>query len=85
MPKLSAPVVLAALLWSGQAACSELEQVTNSLGMTFNKVPAGTFMMGSAPDAPGREPDEVRREVTLNEPFYLQTTPVTRGQWLDTR
>lgn len=82
MPKLFAPVVLAALLWSGQGACSELEQVTNYLGMTFNKVPAGTFMMGSAPDAPGHEPDEIRRQVTLTESFYLQTTPVTRGQWL---
>lgn len=82
MSRLSASALLAALCWSGQGACSEPEQVTNDLGMTFNRVPAGAFMMGSTPDAPGHEPDEVRRKVTLTEPFYLQTTPVTRGQWL---
>ncbi|OQY57624.1 MAG: hypothetical protein B6245_16160 [Desulfobacteraceae bacterium 4572_88] len=27
---------------------------TNSLGMTFNRIPAGTFMMGSPEDEPGR-------------------------------
>ncbi|GGY83686.1 formylglycine-generating enzyme family protein [Marinobacter zhanjiangensis] len=83
MPKLSTPVLLAALLSSGHVSGSEPEQVTNILGMSFNKVPAGTFLMGSAPDAPGHEPDEVQRQVTISEPFYLQTTPVTRGQWLE--
>ena len=83
MSKLSTPVVLAALVWSGQAFSEQPEQFTNSLGMTFNRVPAGTFMMGSPADAPGHEPDEQRHQVTLSEPFYLQTTPVTRGQWLE--
>lgn len=82
MPKFSVPVVLAALFYSGHGLGSEPEQVTNTLGMTFIKVPAGTFTMGSSPDAPGHEPDEVLREVTLSSAFYLQTTPVTRGQWL---
>ncbi|MFC4260774.1 formylglycine-generating enzyme family protein [Marinobacter lacisalsi] len=83
MSKLSTPVLLATLLSSGPALCSGPEQVTNALGMTFNKVPAGTFMMGSAPGTPGHEADEVRRQVTISEPFYLQTTAVTRGQWLE--
>ncbi len=76
-------MLLGALLTAGQGLCAELEQVTNDLGMTFNRVPAGTFMMGSAEDAPGHESDERRHKVTISEPFWLQTTPVTRGQWLE--
>lgn len=83
MAKLSVPVALAALLCSAQGLCFEREQVTNYLGMTFNRVPAGTFTMGSVADAPGHESDETLREVTLTSAFYLQTTPVTRGQWLE--
>ncbi|MEZ0373599.1 MAG: caspase family protein [Candidatus Sericytochromatia bacterium] len=40
----------------------------NSLGMTFNLIPAGNFSRyGSL--------------VTLSQPFYMQTTEVTQGQW----
>lgn len=83
MSKRSRALALAVSLLSAGDACSaEPEQVSNFFGMTFNRVPAGTFLMGSAVDAPGHEADERRHEVTLSRPFYLQTTPVTRGQWL---
>ncbi|MBF0232681.1 MAG: SUMF1/EgtB/PvdO family nonheme iron enzyme [Desulfamplus sp.] len=54
---------------------------TNSLDMTFNLIPAGTFMMGSPEDEPGRESDETQHRVTLTQPYYMQTTEVTQGQW----
>jgi sulfatase modifying factor 1 len=54
---------------------------TNSLGMEFVLIPAGTFIMGSPPDEPHRDKDEVQHKVTISEPFYLQTTEVTLGQW----
>jgi formylglycine-generating enzyme required for sulfatase activity len=57
---------------------------TNSLGMNFNKIPAGTFMMGSPEDEPGRYDDadyETQHKVTLTRSFYIQTTEVTQGQW----
>ncbi len=60
---------------------------TNSLGMKFNLLPAGTFTMGSPEDELGREYDNPRRiletqhEVTLTLGFYMQTTEVTQGQW----
>jgi len=54
---------------------------TNSLGMTFNLIPAGTFDMGSPDDEPGRETNETQHTVTISEPFYMQTTEVTQGQW----
>ncbi len=55
--------------------------LVNSLDMAFVYIPAGTFLRGSPPEEPGRNPDETQHEVTLSQAFYLQTTPVTQGQW----
>jgi formylglycine-generating enzyme required for sulfatase activity len=54
---------------------------TNSLGMSFNLLPAGTFIMGSPTDEPGRLSEEIEHQVTLTQGFYMQTTEVTQGQW----
>ena len=54
---------------------------TNSTGMAFSLVPAGTFIMGSPTDEPGRSADETQHQVTLTKPFYLQVTEVTNKQW----
>lgn len=64
-----------------QARAAPVESVTNSLGMTFNLIPAGTFMMGSPEGEPGRRGNENQHQVTLTRPFYMQTTEVTQGQW----
>ena len=53
----------------------------NRLGMTFQYIPPGHFMMGSPVSEPGREKDENRHRVTLTRGFYLQTTEVTQNQW----
>jgi formylglycine-generating enzyme required for sulfatase activity len=54
----------------------------NSLGQTFNLLPAGTFTMGSPSDEPGRNSNEgPQYQVTLTQPFYMQTTEVTQAQW----
>lgn len=55
--------------------------IINSLGMTFVYIEPGTFMMGSPEDELGRDNDEMQHEVTLTEGYYMQTTPVTQGQW----
>jgi formylglycine-generating enzyme required for sulfatase activity len=54
---------------------------SNDLGMTFNLIPAGTFMMGSPETELGRDADEFQHEATLTQDFYIQTTEVTQGQW----
>jgi formylglycine-generating enzyme required for sulfatase activity len=56
-------------------------EFTNSIGMKFVLIPAGTFMMGSPSNEPGRGDDEKQYRVTLNNGFYMQTTEVTQGQW----
>ena len=38
---------------------------TNGLGMNFLRIPAGTLMMGSPPDEPGRDINELRHEVAI--------------------
>ena len=48
--------------------------------MTFKKIPAGTFMMGS-PEKEGHLYDEEQHNVTITKAFYMQTTEVTQGQW----
>ncbi len=53
----------------------------NSLGQEFKLIPAGTFMMGSPSDEKGRSNNEIQHQVTLTQPFYMQTTEVTQGQW----
>lgn len=54
---------------------------TNSVGMTFNLLPAGTFTMGSTTGEPGRRSDETQHNVTLSQSFYIQITEVTNQQW----
>jgi formylglycine-generating enzyme required for sulfatase activity len=66
---------------SSEARPAERKSFTNSLGMTFVLIPAGTFQMGSPPGEAGRFDDERRHQVTISRPFYLQTTQVTQGQW----
>ena len=67
----------------------EAQPYTNSIGMTFNLIPAGTFIMGSPngrgfhsePAEPGRDENETQHQVTLTKLFYMQTTEVTNKQW----
>jgi sulfatase modifying factor 1 len=59
----------------------ELPSITNTLGMKFNKIPAGTFLMGSPQTEKGRFGDETQHKVTISKAFYMQTTEVTQGQW----
>jgi len=54
---------------------------TNSIGMTFVPIPAGTFMMGSPTSESLRYSNETLHQVTLTKSFYMQTTEVTQGQW----
>ena len=53
------------------------KQFTNSLGIKFVLVPAGTFTMGSNLG----ELDEKPHEVTISQPFYLGKFEVTQAQW----
>ncbi len=50
-------------------------------GMTFVRLPAGHFVMGSPADEPGREPQEVPHVVQLSRPTWMAAHEVTQAQW----
>ncbi|MBP7864699.1 MAG: SUMF1/EgtB/PvdO family nonheme iron enzyme [Acidobacteria bacterium] len=51
-------------------------EFTNSLKMTFVRIPPGTFRMGAV-ESDAATP----HRVTFAEPFYIQTSEVTQAQW----
>ncbi len=63
------------------APSAPLPRFTNSVGMQFVLLPAGTFMMGSPPEEVGRTQFETRHEVTLTRPFHMGVTEVTQAQY----
>ncbi|MGE0191574.1 MAG: formylglycine-generating enzyme family protein [Planctomycetota bacterium] len=71
-----APAQIAAAEEHGVPAAFE-----NELGMRFVLIPAGTFVMGSPPNEPGRDDLETAHRVTLTRPYYVQTTEVTNRQF----
>src|SRR5208283_3089851 len=54
---------------------------TNSVGMKFAWISAGTFLMGSPPDEEDRSKDEIQHKVTLSNGYYLSIHPVTQAAW----
>ena len=82
LSRLATGLMLLACLWALPAwAGPPPARITNSLGMEFVLIPAGSFMMGSPRHEPGRQGNEHRHRVTLTKRFYMQTTEVTQGQW----
>lgn len=55
--------------------------LTNSLGMEFVPILAGSFIMGSPKTEPGRGTSEAQHKVTISRAFYMQSTEVTVKQW----
>ena len=55
--------------------------ITNSIGMTFVYIRAGTFNMGSPVNEPSRSDDETQHQVTLTQSYYIQNTETTQGQY----
>jgi len=54
---------------------------TNSIGMKFVWIPAGSFTMGSSGKEKGRGDDEVQHKVTFSRGFYLGVHTVTQEEW----
>jgi formylglycine-generating enzyme required for sulfatase activity len=54
---------------------------SNSIGMKFVPIAAGSFQMGSPSSEKDREDDETQHRVRLTKSFLMATTEVTQGQW----
>lgn len=54
----------------------------NGVKMELVRIPAGSFVMGSAMNESGRDDDEgPQRRVTITKPFYIGVTEVTQDQY----
>ena len=49
--------------------------------VTFRRIEAGSFTMGSPPGEPGRHDDEDQEEVVISRAFEIMTTEVTQMHW----
>jgi formylglycine-generating enzyme required for sulfatase activity len=59
-----------------------LEEWTNSIGMVFVRIAAGSFTMGSPPsDREAYADEQPPHRVAMTQPFYLGKYPVTQSQW----
>ena len=76
-------IALNCLPYIASSDTSSLEKIKNPLGMVFVKIPEGKFLQGSASDNIHHDTDDAQHEVTITQAFYLQTTEVTQGQWLE--
>jgi formylglycine-generating enzyme required for sulfatase activity len=68
------------------AVADSLPQLSPKTGNRIDNAPfvyisPGTFTMGSPEHEPGRGNDEMQHKVTLTRGCFIQTTPVTQGQW----
>lgn len=57
------------------------QYLTNSLGMKFRLIPAGTFIMGSPETEEDREDNEDQHEVTISRAFWMGVHEVTQKQY----
>lgn len=57
------------------------QRFSNSLGMNFVWIPAGTFTMGSPAHEAHRDSNENQHQVTLSRGFFIQQTELTQQQW----
>lgn len=82
-------------LFSGLTACSdtelkeipdssstevEMKKYTNSIGMSFIEIPAGSFEMG-ADDADAFQCERPQHKVTISNSFYIGVYEVTQDEW----
>lgn len=74
-------VVLGATLGYSQEK-SAPKNFTNTVGMEFVLIPAGSFIMGSTNQEKGRGDDEGHHKVAFAKPLYFGVHTVTQEQWL---
>jgi formylglycine-generating enzyme required for sulfatase activity/tRNA A-37 threonylcarbamoyl transferase component Bud32 len=71
--------------WASSAGRDEsglwAELTIKGVAQRFRYVPAGSFLMGSPEDEPGRDRDETQVRVNLSQSFWLADTECTQGFW----
>ena len=60
---------------------SSQDSITNSIGMTLKRIPAGEFVMGAADNEEAGDGEKPRHRVRISKPFYLGVYEVTQAQY----
>jgi formylglycine-generating enzyme required for sulfatase activity len=77
-------IVLLAMFGATDNAHAAEKTYTNSIGMEFVLIPAGSFIMGTDNNFELAGDDETpQHQVTISKPFYLGKYEVTQGQWTE--
>jgi formylglycine-generating enzyme required for sulfatase activity len=70
------------LIVESSSSISFKKTFTNSLGMKFQYIPEGEFMMGlSVSDTNGWDNEKPLHRVEISYPFYMGRYPVTQEEW----
>jgi formylglycine-generating enzyme required for sulfatase activity len=80
-------LVLLCLGTAGMSSAAGLQTHTNSIGMEFVLIPAGSFLLDTSESRQallGQNPDNAlpRRKARISQPFYLGKYEVTQAQWV---
>jgi formylglycine-generating enzyme required for sulfatase activity/tRNA A-37 threonylcarbamoyl transferase component Bud32 len=78
---LAAGLTAKPLLFPDPPTVVRLPHIGNQLAMRLVMIPAGSVLMGSPADEPGRNPSEQQHTVTVPEPFYIGVSEVTQWQY----
>ncbi len=65
---------------AGSGAAAGFDEWTNSIGMTFVRIPAGQFLMGSDSELAYAD-EQIRTRVNFQTSFWMGKYEVTQGQW----
>jgi len=57
------------------------QETLETQGIRFRLIPGGEYLLGSAPDEPGRYADEAQPHKVSLAPFYLSVTEITNAQY----
>jgi formylglycine-generating enzyme required for sulfatase activity len=79
--KMRAAILAMVLLGICPAYAQQPQAITNSIGMKFASISAGSFIMGSPEKEAGRHPNETSHKVTISETFYLGQFEVTQDEF----
>ena len=78
-------LILFCLIFILSIACAGSKTYTNSIGMKFILIPAGSFMMGCNNNfeyCDSYSGDTPRHRITISKPFYMGKYEVTQDQWV---
>ena len=78
---MRAAILAMVLLGICPAYAQQPQEITNSIGMKFASISAGSFIMGSPAHEVGRHPNETSHKVTISETFYLGQFEVTQDEF----